>query len=40
MVGDLTGDGVTEFVVTYASAAAGAKSWDVIYRIDTDGPSV
>ena len=39
MVGDLTGDALTEIVVTMLGATGG-KSWDVIYRIDPQGPSL
>ena len=39
MVGDLTGDALTEIVVKML-AATGGKSWDVIYRIDPHGPSL
>ena len=37
VVGDLTGDGLTEIVVTMIGSTGG-KSWDVIYRIDSEGP--
>ena len=39
MVGDLTGDDLTEIVVRNFSGS-GARSWDVIYRIDPEGPTL
>jgi hypothetical protein len=36
MVGDISGDGRTEIKVTMI-CSTGGKSWDVLYRIDSDG---
>ena len=38
-VGDLTGDGISEIVVT-VPAPTGAKSWDTLYRLDPAGPTL
>ena len=38
-VGDLTGDGLSEIVVT-SPAPTGGKSWDYLYRLDANGPKL
>ncbi len=38
-IGDVTGDGVPEIKVMMTAQTAG-KGWDVLYRIDADGPTL